>query len=67
MRYLMLVAADPDHSAEDATRAPDIEAWFEQVTAQDARVMGGRLRPMATIDCGSCSPAAIRRCRWLAE
>ncbi len=45
MRYLMLVAADPDHTAEDEARAPSIETWGEQVTASGAWVMGERLRP----------------------
>jgi len=45
MKYLMLVAADPDHSAEDEARAPTIEAWFDQVSASGARIMGERLRP----------------------
>ena len=45
MRYLMIVATDPDHSAEDAARAPSIEAWADQVTASGAWVMGERLRP----------------------
>jgi hypothetical protein len=45
MRYLMLVATDPDHSAEDAGQAPSIEAWSEQVTASGAWVIGERLRP----------------------
>ncbi len=45
MRYLMIVATDPDHSAEDVARAPSIEAWVDQVTASGAWVMGERLRP----------------------
>lgn len=45
MRYLMIVATDPDHSVEDAARAPSIETWSEQVTASGAWVMGERLRP----------------------
>ena len=45
MRYLMIVATDPDHSAEDAARAPSIEAWSEKMTASGAWVMGERLRP----------------------
>jgi len=45
MRYLMLVATDPDHSPDDAARAPSIEAWGEAVTASGAWVMGERLRP----------------------
>jgi hypothetical protein len=45
MKYLMLVAVDPDHSAEDEARAPDIGTWLEQVTTQGAWVTGDRLRP----------------------
>ncbi|HLY12856.1 MAG TPA: YciI family protein [Candidatus Limnocylindrales bacterium] len=45
MRYLMLVAVDPDHTAEDEARAPSIEGWVDQVTASGAWVMGERLRP----------------------
>jgi hypothetical protein len=45
MRYLMIVATDPDLSVEDAARAPSIETGSEQVTASGAWVMGERLRP----------------------
>ena len=45
MKYLMFVAVDPDHTAEDEARAPDIQAWFAQVTATGAWVTGDRLRP----------------------
>ena len=27
MRYIMFVCVDPDHTAEDAAAAPDIETW----------------------------------------
>ena len=45
MRYLMIVAVDPDHTPEDEARAPDVGTWFEQPTTQAAWVMGERLRP----------------------
>ena len=45
MRYLMIVATDPDHSAGDAARAPSIEEWGDKVTASGAWIMGERLRP----------------------
>ena len=46
MKYLMLVATDPDHTAADAEAAPDVEDWFAQVTAQGAWLSGDRLRPV---------------------
>ena len=45
MKYLMLVAVDPDHTAEDAARAPSIESWFARATTTRAWVTGDRLRP----------------------
>ena len=45
MRYIMFVCVDPDHSAEDAAAAPDIEAWLG--TAEPSWVLGERLRPPA--------------------
>ena len=36
MKYLMLVATDPDHTAADAEAAPDVNDWFAQVTGQGA-------------------------------
>ena len=27
MRYIMFVCVDPEHTAEDAAAAPDIETW----------------------------------------
>ena len=46
MKYLMLVATDPDHTAADAEAAPDVNDWFAQVTGQGAWVSGDRLRPV---------------------
>ena len=45
MRYIMFVCVDPDHSAEDAAAAPDIEAWGTAV--EPNWVIGDRLRPLA--------------------
>ncbi len=41
----MLVAVDPDHTDDDAARAPAIEEWFDHVTGKGAWVTGDRLRP----------------------
>jgi hypothetical protein len=46
MKYLMLVATDPDHTAADAAAAPDVNDWFAHVTAQGAWLGGDRLRPV---------------------
>lgn len=46
MKYLMLVATDPDHTQGDAEAAPDVEEWFAQVTGKGAWVTGDRLRPV---------------------
>ena len=46
MRYIMFVCVDPDHSAEDAAAAPDIDDWL--VAVEPNRVIGDRLRPPAT-------------------
>ena len=45
MKYLMLVATDPDHTAADADAAPDVETWFSDVTARGAWLSGDRLHP----------------------
>ncbi|SDS52864.1 Uncharacterized conserved protein [Friedmanniella luteola] len=46
MKYLMLVATDPDHTAADAEAAPDVDDWFAHVTALGAWLSGDRLRPV---------------------
>ena len=46
MKYLMLVATDPDHTAADAEAAPDVNEWFAEVTALGAWLSGDRLRPV---------------------
>lgn len=46
MKYLMFVATDPDHTAEDEAGAPDIEEWFAYVNGKGAWVTGDRLRPV---------------------
>ena len=45
MRYIMFVCVDPDHTAEDAAAAPDIETWGSSV--EPNWVIGDRLRPPA--------------------
>ena len=45
MRYIMFVCVDPDHTAEDAAAAPDIDDWL--VAVEPNRVIGERLRPPA--------------------
>jgi hypothetical protein len=45
MRYIMFVCVDPEHTAEDAAAAPDIDDWLVQV--EPNRVIGDRLRPPA--------------------
>jgi hypothetical protein len=45
MRYIMFVCVDPDHTAEDAAAAPDIETWGTSV--EPNWVIGDRLRPTA--------------------
>ncbi|MET3807970.1 hypothetical protein ABIB25_004997 [Nakamurella sp. UYEF19] len=44
MKYLMFVATDTDPDA-DPHAAPDIEAWFEDVSSRGKWIMGDRLRP----------------------
>ena len=44
MKYLMFVATDTDPDPDPAA-APDIEAWFDDVTARGKWVTGDRLRP----------------------
>ena len=46
MKYLMLVATDPDHTQSDAEAAPDVEEWFNDVTGRGAWLTGDRLRPV---------------------
>ena len=47
MKYLMLVATDPDHTGADADAAPDVDDWFAEVTGRGAWLGGDRLRPVA--------------------
>jgi len=30
MKYVMFVVGDPDHTAEDAAAAPDLDEWFHR-------------------------------------
>jgi hypothetical protein len=46
MKFLMLVATDPDPD-KSPERPGEIDAWFNDVNAQGAWVMGDRLRPPA--------------------
>lgn len=47
MKYLMLVATDPDHTEADAEAAPDVNDWFAGVTEKGAWLTGDRLRPVS--------------------
>lgn len=47
MRYLMLVATDPDLAPDDHDEGGvDIDTWVEKHDAAGTRVMGERLRPV---------------------
>jgi hypothetical protein len=49
MKYLMLVAADPDRPAEpDLTGIRPIEEWVAKNDAAGTRIIGERLRPAET-------------------
>jgi hypothetical protein len=49
MKYLMLVASDPDAPAEvDETGVMEIDDWVEKNDAAGTRLLGERLRPAAT-------------------
>ena len=43
---MMFVVVDPDHTAEDAAAAPDVEEWVERWTSTGVRLDGERLRPV---------------------
>lgn len=45
MRYAMFVVMDPEATAQDASAAPPIEGWFEEMTARGVYLQGIRLQP----------------------